>query len=97
MKSKYTLVIRDNKNSKNSLEFAVDSIRYEISPLRQVMNIRALLDEEEKTPQEYLIDEEAYVDETTEKIVDCSYGHSWVTATGFSSMLDFCEQCGIKK
>lgn len=37
------------------------------------------------------------LDETTEKIEDCSHGHSFVTETGFTEIFNTCEKCGTKQ
>ncbi len=36
-------------------------------------------------------------DDVTEKIEDCSHGHSFVTETGFTAIFNTCEKCGTKK
>jgi hypothetical protein len=99
MNSKYTLIIRDNTNPRKTLEFDVDSIHHQISPKIGTIRVLAYISEEqeEKTPQEYLIDEENFVDEITEKISDCSSGHSLVYTKGLIESYLYCERCGVRK
>lgn len=101
MKTKYTIIVRDNAKKENVLELGAHgySMRIDTNYGFNGNNTRLTIDApvnleepEEKIPNVYDLDD----DEVTEEIRDCRFGHSLVTSMGLFKETTYCKTCGLE-
>lgn len=79
--SRFTIIVKDNAKLDNVVELEVDTVHYNISG-EGIRMVGSFPDNSE---------------EVTEKIIDCSKGHSYITYESFSRTVAYCEHCGEKQ
>ena len=109
MKTRYTILVRDNHKKENMLELGAHSVNFTLKTNPHLyyhgsiaeflgshtdLNLSAIVDLAE--PEEKVPNVYDLDEEITQEITDCRYGHSLVTSMGLIKETTYCEKCGLE-